>query len=135
MANCNPSPSRQRKPRRAGPESDSGTCSGRLSAVSLQSFQPPASGTVSIGRSAMKPVTVVLAVPDPTVNDMLLNSLRAHFRVVLPAGNPEQIRPAIVKHRADVLLMDLESFSLDESRACVRLSHRWRWCVFIAWPT
>ena len=62
----------------------------------------------------MKPVTVVLAVPDPTLNDMLANSLRAHFRVVLPAGNLEQIRPAVLKHRADVVLMDLESFSVNE---------------------
>ena len=65
----------------------------------------------------MKPVTVVLAVPDPTLNAMLLNSLRAHFRVVLPVGEPEQIRPAILKHRADVLLMDLESFSVNEIAA------------------
>jgi len=85
--------------------------------MSLQSFQPPASGPDSIGRSAMKPVTVVLAVPDPTINDMLLNSLRAHFRVVLPAGNAEQIRPAILKYRADVVLMDLESFSVKEIAA------------------
>jgi len=62
----------------------------------------------------MKPVTVVLAVPDPTLNEMLANSLRAHFRVVLPAGNLEQIRPAVLKHRADVVLMDLESFSVNE---------------------
>ena len=82
--------------------------------MSLQSSQPPVSGTDSIGRSAMKPVTVVLAVPDPTLNDMLANSLRAHFRVVLPAGNLEQIRPAVLKHRADVVLMDLESFSVNE---------------------
>jgi DNA-binding NarL/FixJ family response regulator len=60
----------------------------------------------------MKPVTVVLAVADPHSSEMLLSSLRAHFRVVLPAPKTEQIRPAIVKHRADVVLMDLESFPI-----------------------
>lgn len=85
--------------------------------MSLQSFKPPASGTDSLGRSVMKPVTVVVAVADPTASDMLLNSLRAHFRVVLPAGNPEQVRPSILKHRADVLLVDLESFSVDQITA------------------
>jgi DNA-binding NarL/FixJ family response regulator len=82
--------------------------------LSLQSFQPPASGTDSLGRSAMKPVTVVLAVADPVSSETLLTSLRAHFRVVLPTSEAEQIRPAILKHRADVVLMDLESFSVRE---------------------
>jgi DNA-binding NarL/FixJ family response regulator len=62
----------------------------------------------------MKPVTVVLAVANPVSSEMLLTSLRAHFRVVLPAAEAEQIRPIILKHRADVVLMDLESFPVDE---------------------
>jgi hypothetical protein len=56
----------------------------------------------------MKPVTVVVAIPDSSTNDALAASLRSHFRVVLPA-TPDLIRSAIVKHRADVLLLDLES--------------------------
>src|SRR5438105_5029262 len=65
----------------------------------------------------MKPITVVLAVTDPIATEMLLNSLRAHFRVVLPAATADQIRPAILKHRADVVLIDLESFSVNEITA------------------
>ena len=56
----------------------------------------------------MKPVTVVVAIPDSSTNDALTASLRSHFRVVLPA-TPDDLRPAILKHRADVLLLDLEA--------------------------
>jgi DNA-binding NarL/FixJ family response regulator len=82
--------------------------------MSLQSSQPPVSGTGSLGRSAMKPVTVVLAVADPVSSEMLLTSLRAHFRVVLPAPQAEHMRPVILKHKADVVVMDLESFPVSE---------------------
>lgn len=64
----------------------------------------------------MKPVTVVVAIPDSSTNDALTASLRSHFRVVLPA-TPDHIRTTIVKHRADVLLVDLESTAPDAIRS------------------
>ena len=62
----------------------------------------------------MKPVSVVLAVTDPVTSDSLLSSLRGHFRVVVPAADLEQIRPTVLKNRADCVLMDVESFPVNE---------------------
>jgi AmiR/NasT family two-component response regulator len=62
----------------------------------------------------MKPVTVVVAVPDPIASDTLTASLRSHFRVVLPVAGFVETRPAILKHRADVVVVDLESTSVGE---------------------
>ncbi len=84
--------------------------------MSLQSSQPPVSGLDSLESSAMKPVTVVIAIPDSGTNDALTASLRSHFRVVLPA-TPDHIRSAIVKHRADVLLLDLEATAPEAIRS------------------
>ena len=56
----------------------------------------------------MKPVTVIVSLPDPSTSESLTTSLRSHFRIVVPVGTDE-VRPAILKNRADVLLLDLES--------------------------
>src|SRR5438067_13290873 len=82
--------------------------------MSLQDLQPPVSGTDSLGCFAMKPVTVVVAVPDPITNDALSSSLRSHFRVVLPVPGLDEMRPSLLKHRADVAVVDLESTSVDQ---------------------
>jgi AmiR/NasT family two-component response regulator len=62
----------------------------------------------------MKPVTVVLAIADPITSEALTNSLRPHFRVVLPIAGLAEVRPVVLKHRADVVVVDLESTSADE---------------------
>jgi len=67
----------------------------------------------------MKPVTIVIAVPDPNTNESLTNSLRSHFRAVLPAAFKDT-RPSVLKHRADVVVVDLESTSLAEIASLLR---------------
>jgi len=62
----------------------------------------------------MKPVTVVVAVPDPITCESLTASLRSHFRVVLPIAEFVETRATILKHRADVVVADLESTSVRE---------------------
>src|SRR3954462_813431 len=119
MANFNPSLFSRRKLKRVRPESDSSPL-GRLPAMSLQDFQPPVSGTDSLGCFAMKPVTVVVAVPDPITSEALSTSLRSHFRVVLPVAGLEQVRSSVLKHRADVVVLDLESTPVHEITSLLR---------------
>jgi len=88
--------------------------------MSLQDLQPPVSGTDSLGCFAMKPVTVVVAVPDPITSEALSSSLRSHFRVVLPVAGLEQVRPSVSKHRADVIVVDLETTPVDEISSLLR---------------
>ena len=68
----------------------------------------------------MKPVTVVVAVPDPITCEVLTASLRSHFRVVLPVAEFAEARPNVLKHRADVVVADLESASVSEIAALLR---------------
>jgi DNA-binding NarL/FixJ family response regulator len=68
----------------------------------------------------MKPVTVVVAIPDPNTNEALTTSLRSHFRVVLPTATLDEVRPSVLKHRADVVVLDLESTSLAEIASLLR---------------
>ena len=67
----------------------------------------------------MKPVTVVVALPDPNTSESLTASLRSHFRIVLPVLKVD-IRPAILKNRADVLLLDLESTPVADIRSLLQ---------------
>jgi hypothetical protein len=68
----------------------------------------------------MKPVTVVVAVPDPITNEALSSSLRSHFRVVLPVSGVDEMRPSLLKHRADVAVVDLESTPVKEIASLLR---------------
>jgi DNA-binding NtrC family response regulator len=62
----------------------------------------------------MKPVTVVVAVLDPSTKEALTNSLRSHFRIVLPTAALDEVRPSVLKYRADVVVIDMESTSMGE---------------------
>ena len=62
----------------------------------------------------MKPVTVVVAVADPITNESLTASLRSHFRVVLPVAAFSESRANVLKHRADAVVVDLESTPVSE---------------------
>jgi|SRR6266478_1416602 len=88
--------------------------------MSLQNFQLPESGIDSPGSSAMKPVTVVVAVADSVTNQSLTSSLRSHFRVVLPLPGVDEVRTTVLKHRADVIVADLESMSAGDLAAVLK---------------
>jgi DNA-binding NarL/FixJ family response regulator len=62
----------------------------------------------------MKPLSVVVALNNSQNAEMLAKSLYNHFRVVNVAGDLEELRHAIPKHRADVAIVDLEMAALDE---------------------
>ncbi|HKV92260.1 MAG TPA: hypothetical protein VJW20_06910 [Candidatus Angelobacter sp.] len=56
----------------------------------------------------MKPLSVVVAQSNGKIAEVLAKSLYNHFRVVNVAGNLDELRYAIPRHRADVAIVDLE---------------------------
>jgi DNA-binding NarL/FixJ family response regulator len=62
----------------------------------------------------MKPLSVVVAQSNSKTAEMLANSLDHHFRVVHMAATLADLRQAIPRNRADVLIVDLELASLSE---------------------
>jgi DNA-binding NarL/FixJ family response regulator len=62
----------------------------------------------------MKPLTVVVAQSDPLAAQVLAASLQNHFKAVHLARDFEEIRSSVPKHRADLLVIDLELASLPE---------------------
>jgi DNA-binding NarL/FixJ family response regulator len=62
----------------------------------------------------MKPLTVVVAQSDPTGAEALAASLLSHFKAVHVARSLEEARMSVPKHRADLLVIDLELASLPE---------------------
>jgi DNA-binding NarL/FixJ family response regulator len=62
----------------------------------------------------MKPLSVVVAHSNSKTAEMLARSLHNHFRVVNVAGDLDQLRHAIPRHRADVAIIDLEMAALKE---------------------
>lgn len=62
----------------------------------------------------MKPLSVVVAQSNPKSAEWLATSLHHHFRVINLAGNVEELRHAIPRHRADVAIVDLELAGFDE---------------------
>jgi DNA-binding NarL/FixJ family response regulator len=62
----------------------------------------------------MKPLSVVVAQSNSKTAEMLANSLDHHFRVVHLSSSVAELRQAIPKNRADVLIVDLELASLSE---------------------
>jgi DNA-binding NarL/FixJ family response regulator len=62
----------------------------------------------------MKPLSVVVAQSNSKTAEMLAKSLYNHFRVVHLAGNVDELRLAIPRHRADVAIVDLELAALSE---------------------
>jgi DNA-binding NtrC family response regulator len=57
----------------------------------------------------MEPLSVVLYQNDARTAQVLAMSLSQHFRSVHLARSCEEIRPAIARHRAEVLVLDLET--------------------------
>jgi DNA-binding NarL/FixJ family response regulator len=62
----------------------------------------------------MRPLSVVVAQSNSKTAEVLARSLNNHFRVVHVAGNMDELRHAIPKHRADVAIVDLELAALRE---------------------
>jgi DNA-binding NarL/FixJ family response regulator len=62
----------------------------------------------------MKPLSVVVAQSNSKTAEMLAKSLYNHFRVVHLAGSLEELRQAVPKHRADVVIVDLEMATFNE---------------------
>ena len=68
----------------------------------------------------MEPVSVVLYHNDARTAQVLATGLSQHFNSVHLARDCEEIRPAIARHRAEVLVLDLETSRLSEVQ---RLHH------------
>ena len=68
----------------------------------------------------MKPLSVVVAQSNSKTAEMLAKSLDNHFRVVHMAGDLMELRLAIPKMRADVVIVDLELAALSEVRQLKR---------------
>ena len=62
----------------------------------------------------MKPLTVVVAQSDSLAAEALAASLLNHFKAVHVARSLEEARSSVPKHRADLLVIDLELASLPE---------------------
>jgi DNA-binding NarL/FixJ family response regulator len=62
----------------------------------------------------MKPLSVVVAQSNSKAAEMLAKSLYNHFRVVHLAGTLDELRQAVPRNRADVLIVDLELATLPD---------------------
>lgn len=62
----------------------------------------------------MKPLTVVVAQSNSKTAEMLVKSLYTHFRVVHLTADMNELRQAIPRNRADVVIVDLELATLKE---------------------
>jgi DNA-binding NarL/FixJ family response regulator len=62
----------------------------------------------------MKPLSIVVAQSNSKTAEVLAKSLYNHFRVVNVAGNMDEVRHTISKHRADVVIVDLELAAFPE---------------------
>lgn len=57
----------------------------------------------------MEPLSIVLYQNDPRTAQVLVTSLSQHFHSVHLARSFEEVRPALARHRADVLVLDMET--------------------------
>ena len=62
----------------------------------------------------MEPLCVVLYQNDPRTAQTLAVSLSQHFESVYLAGTYQEVRPAVERHRAEAVVMDLETSGPDE---------------------
>ncbi|HEY2390798.1 MAG TPA: hypothetical protein VGK22_06465 [Candidatus Angelobacter sp.] len=62
----------------------------------------------------MKPLTVVVAQSNRKTAEMLVKSLYNHFRVVHLTADMNELRQAIPRNRADVVIVDLELATIHE---------------------
>ncbi len=63
---------------------------------------------------SMQALSVVLFQSDPRIAQALASSLSSHFHSVRVAHSIEELRTVIAKHRADVLVLDMELSCLSE---------------------
>lgn len=68
----------------------------------------------------MKPLSVVVAQSNGKTAEVLARSLYNHFRVVNVAENLDDLRHAIPRHRADVVIVDLELAPLNQVQILTR---------------
>src|SRR5437764_4484939 len=64
--------------------------------------------------SAMQSLTVVVAHSDNKTAQQLTNSLRAHFRRIAVAEDHAELREAVERNRAHMMIVDLDMISLEE---------------------
>ncbi|MGD0507947.1 MAG: hypothetical protein ABSA27_09130 [Terriglobales bacterium] len=57
----------------------------------------------------MEPFSVVLYQNDPRTAQTLAVSLSQHFHSVYLAGTYQEVRPAVARHRAEAVVLDLET--------------------------
>jgi DNA-binding NtrC family response regulator len=62
----------------------------------------------------MEPLSVVLYQNDPKTAQTLAVGLSQHFKSVCLARACEEVRPAVARHRAGALVLDLETSGPDE---------------------
>ena len=62
----------------------------------------------------MKPLSVVILPNSSNHAESLAKSLHNHFRVVNLAGSIDELRHAIPRHAADVIIVDLEQAGMDD---------------------
>jgi DNA-binding NarL/FixJ family response regulator len=62
----------------------------------------------------MEPMSVVLFQNDPRTAQTLAVSLSQHFDSVYTAKTCQEVRPAVARHRAGVVVLDLETSGPDE---------------------
>lgn len=62
----------------------------------------------------MKPLSVVVAQSNTKAADFLVRSLYNHFRVVNKATNLTELRQSVSRHRADVVIVDLEMADMQQ---------------------
>ena len=59
---------------------------------------------------------IVIANSDPARAALLAKGLREHSKNLTTASSPEELHNAVLKHRADVVIADLETVSLEDVR-------------------
>jgi hypothetical protein len=80
----------------------------------------------------MEPLRVVLYQNDSTTAQILAVGLAQHFESVYSVGSYAEVRPAVAKHRAEALVLDLETSGPGEverlhrefPRLCIVGTHR-----------
>jgi len=80
----------------------------------------------------MKSLGVVLLQGNPAVAQSLSASLSEKFRSVRCVGSLEELRNSVAKHRAEVVILDIENTSIhavqelsrEFPRACIVCTHR-----------
>jgi DNA-binding NtrC family response regulator len=68
----------------------------------------------------MEPLSVVLYQNNADVAQALASSLTSHFHSVHVARTSVDIRTTIARHRADVLVLDLENSCLNDVQSLIR---------------